>query len=188
MLGQVCDSLLKVLSDSTKLEDASHVRSRVKPALLTAPGRRCRRSSQNVLHCESYREPDCAGSSGNFKIFLGISHRPAIAESQSVLQTPALSTLTPMYVEEVELTTDDLREQIDGENASTLRFLTTMLQPNGQTCLNEQIYVCHTKTTKRSWMNSQGDARRTRKRQRMSQFLRQFRVGRQTDAQTPHAR
>ena len=46
VLGQVCDSLLKVLSDSTKLEDASHVRSRVKPALLTAPGRRV----VDVLH------------------------------------------------------------------------------------------------------------------------------------------
>jgi hypothetical protein len=32
-----------------------------------------------------------------------------------------------MYVEEVELTTNDLREQIDGENVSTFRFLTSML-------------------------------------------------------------
>ena len=59
---------------------------------------------------------------GNFEIFPGISHRPQLQKARSVLQTPALSTLTPMYVEEVELTTNDLREQIDGENVSRFDF------------------------------------------------------------------
>ena len=128
VLGQVCESLLKVLSDSNKLEDASYVRSRVKPALVSAPGRRV----LDVLHrtfstANPTGEPDCAEAREILRFFLESLTDPQLQKARSVLQTPALSTLTPMYVEEVELTTNDLREQIDGENVSTFRFLTSML-------------------------------------------------------------
>jgi 1,3-beta-glucan synthase len=128
VLGQVCDAILKVLANSNKLEDASHVNSQVKPALLTAPGRRV----IDVLHrtfstANPTGEPDSAEAREILRFFLESLTDPQLQKAKSVLQTPALSTLTPMYVEEIELTTDDLREQIDGENVSTFRFLTTML-------------------------------------------------------------
>ena len=96
VLGQVCESLLKVLSDSNKLEDASYVRSRVKPALVSAPGRRV----LDVLHRtfstgESYGEPDCALKLGKFEIFPGISHRPAIAESQKCFTNASVVYFDP---------------------------------------------------------------------------------------------
>jgi hypothetical protein len=52
---------------------------------------------------------------------------PQLTRAAPVSRMPSMVTLTPHYEEDIAFSAEDLRQAVDGENVSTLRFIISMV-------------------------------------------------------------
>ena len=52
---------------------------------------------------------------------------PQLTRAAPVSRMPSMVTLTPHYEEDIAFSAEDLRQAVDGENVSTLRFIISMM-------------------------------------------------------------
>ena len=121
-------SRVRELLKLERLRDIAHVRKRLAPALLTAPARALTDHVSVLLSTSNPAgEPASQEAHGVLCFFLESLTDPQLTRGAPVKNMPSLVTLTPVYAEEVTYTGEDLRQTVDGENVSTLRFIISMM-------------------------------------------------------------
>jgi len=71
-------------------------------------------------------EPSITEAKDILRFFIGNMGDPKMPKAQSVRATPMMSTLTPVYAEEVRTSLDTLTQAIDGESVTGFRFMVSM--------------------------------------------------------------